>query len=460
MFRRILVANRGEVAARVIRSCKRLGIEAVAVATDADADLAWLSQADVVAPLGDRRAYLDMDKLLAVAEAHRCSAVHPGWGFLSENPVFASRCEASRISFIGPRPLSMRQMADKAVARATMTRLGLLPIPGTDGPVASLADARVAAAGIGYPVLIKAVSGGGGRGMRRVYQPDALSAAWSEASAEALSAFGDGRLYIEKLIERGRHVELQLLGDGEGDVRILGARECSVQRRHQKLVEEGPPPALSADEYARVAQRAAVACGALRYRGAGTLEMLQDADGRLWFMEMNTRLQVEHTVTEETTGLDLVEWQLRIAANQGLSALDLSAAPGGHAIECRINAEDPAQDFRPFPGRVSHLRLPVGPGLRVDTHLQQGDRISPHYDSMFAKIISHGATRDQAIDRMVEALGALEVKGVPTTAALHRAILRHPDFRAGRYDTGWLEPNLDALLGRAAAAPSQEDPTP
>ena len=455
MFRRILIANRGEVAARVLRTCRRLGIEAVAVATDPDADLQWLGDADQVVSIGGKRAYLDADALIQAAVDHRCSAVHPGWGFLSENPTFAARCEASRLSFIGPRPLSMRQFADKSVARATMKGLGLSPIPGTDGALATVHAAREAAAEIGYPVLLKAVSGGGGRGMRRVFDPDGLEAAWDEAGAEARSAFGDGRLYMEKLIVGGRHVELQVLGDGEGDVRVLGARECSVQRRHQKLVEEGPPPALTAAEYDRAAADAARAVGALRYRGAGTVEMLQDQDGTLWFMEMNTRLQVEHTVTEATTGIDLVEWQLRVAVNQGLGGLDLSAAPGGHSLECRINAEDPGQGFRPQPGTIRTLELPPTPGVRIDTHLRQGDRISPHYDSMFAKVISHGATRAQAIDRMIDALRGLVVEGVPTTIPLHLAILDHADFRAGRYDTRWLEANLDALL----ATPSTGSPS-
>lgn len=447
MFRRILIANRGEVAARVLRTCRRLGIEAVAVTTDPDVDLAWLAQADAVAHLGDKRAYLSMDAILAAAAEHRCAAIHPGWGFLSENPTFAARCEASRFAFIGPRPLSMRQFADKAVARATMKQLGLSPIPGTDGPLPSLQAAHEQAREIGYPVLLKAVSGGGGRGMRRVYTASELDAAWAEAGAECASAFGDARLYMEKLIENGRHVELQVLGDGEGDVRVLGARECSVQRRHQKLIEETPPPALTADEYARAAENARRAAGALRYRGAGTVEMLQDADGKLWFMEMNTRLQVEHTVTEEVTGVDLVEWQLRVAANQGLGDLDLSAAPGGHSFECRINAEDPAQNFRPQPGALPVLRWPTGEGVRVDTHLSEGDRISPHYDSMFAKVITHGADREQARLRMIDALENIVVEGVPTTTALHLAVLRHPDFIAGRYHTRWLEDHLDALTG-------------
>ena len=442
MFRRVLIANRGEVAARVLRSLRRMGIGAVAVCADPDRDLAWLQEADEVVHIGGPRAYLDADALLSAAMKTRCSAVHPGWGFLSENPGFAARVEAARLAFIGPRPLSMRLMADKAQARATMTRLGLPPIPGGQGVLPDLAAARALAAELGYPVLLKALAGGGGRGMRRVLHPDQLEGAWAEAGAEAAGAFGDAGLYLERLILRGRHVELQVLGDGEGDVRVLGARECSVQRRHQKLIEESPAPGVSAEVYADAAARAAAACSALRYRGAGTVEMLQDPEGRLWFMEMNTRLQVEHTVTEEVTGLDLVEWQLRVAVGQGLGGLDLRGAPGGHAIECRINAEDVGAGFRPAPGRIHHLRLPEGEGVRVDTHLREGDRISPHYDSMFAKIITHGPDRPSALARMRGALDQLQVEGVPTTAALHRAVLDHPAFAAGAYDTGFLEREL------------------
>ena len=447
MFRRVLVANRGEVAARVLRTCRRLGVEVVAVYSETDSDLSWLQDADEAVCIGGTRSYLDADAILDAATRTRSAAIHPGWGFLSENATFAARCEASRFTFIGPRPRSIREMGDKAVARQTMTALGLPPIPGSPDVVPTADAARAEADRIGFPVLLKALAGGGGRGMRKVFDADGIHAAFDEASAEAASAFGDGRMYMERLIEQGRHIEFQVLGDGEGDVRVLGARECSVQRRHQKLVEETPAPGVPQDVLEATAARIVAAVGAIRYRGAGTIEMLMDEHGDLWFMEMNTRLQVEHTVTEAVTGIDLVEWQLRVAANEGLGRLDLGAPTGGHALECRINAEDPGQGFRPQPGTVGRLVLPTGEGIRVDTHLREGDRISPHYDSMFAKIIAWGPDRDAAIARMVGALDSMEVEGVPTTAALHRRIITHDDFRSGRYDTRWLERTLPALMG-------------
>jgi acetyl/propionyl-CoA carboxylase alpha subunit len=287
--------------------------------------------------------------------------------------------------------------------------------------------------------------------MRRVFAEAELAGAFQEASAEAAGAFGDGGLYLEKLIERGRHVELQVIGDGRGGARVLGARECSVQRRHQKLIEETPAPGVSAEVYEETRARVEAVVSALRYRGAGTVEMLQDVDGKLWFMEMNTRLQVEHTVTEEVSGIDLVEWQLRVAANQELAPIDAIEAPGGHAIECRINAEDVGAGFQPVPGKVEALELPEGPGIRVDTHLSAGDRISPHYDSMFAKIIAHGPDRATAIARMQGALGSLRVEGLPTTVPVHTAVLAHPQFQAGKYDTGFLESTFAALLSGGAA---------
>ena len=436
MFRRILIANRGEVAARVLATCRRLGIEAVAVTTDVDRELSWLAEAHELVEIGGRRAYLDADALIGAAVSTRCSAVHPGWGFLSENPTFAARCEAERLTFIGPDPASMRRMSDKAEARRTMAALGLAPIPGSLGPLADLEDARAEAARIGAPVLLKALAGGGGRGMRAVHDLAELEAAWNEAAIEAASAFGDPRLYLEKLITDGRHIELQILGDGRGGVVVLGERECSVQRRHQKLIEESPSPVVGEAQRQALSAQVSAAVGALRYRGAGTIEMLRDPEGAIWFMEMNTRLQVEHTVTEACTGVDLVEWQLKVAANQ---PLHLEVQPEGHAIECRINAEDPADGFRPCPGRLDLLQLPEGEGIRVDTHLRQGDRISPHYDSMFAKIIAHAPTRDEAIARMQAALANTRVEGVKTTIQLHQAVLAHPRFRSGEYDTGFLE---------------------
>jgi acetyl-CoA carboxylase biotin carboxylase subunit len=336
-------------------------------------------------------------------------------------------------------------MADKSMARSTMFSLGLAPVPGTE-VLPTAAAAEQATREMGPPVLLKALAGGGGRGMRRVFAVGEAAGAFAEASAESSAAFGDGRMYMEKLITRGRHIEFQIVGDGLGDIRVLGARECSVQRRHQKLIEETPAPGLSPALYATTAAHVVRACSAIRYRGAGTVEMLYDAStDELWFMEMNTRLQVEHTVTEAVTGLDLVEWQLKVAANHGLVGMP-EVSVSGHSIECRINAEDVALGFRPTPGTIEKLVLPTGEGVRVDTHLSEGDRISPHYDSMFAKIIVHAATRDAAIDRMDAALAALIVEGVPTTAALHRRILRHPEFASGRYDTRFLERALEGLL--------------
>ncbi len=444
MFRRIFLANRGEVAARVLQTCKRMGIELVAAATEPDRDLAWLAEAHAVALVGGRGGYLDADALLAAAREHGCSALHPGWGFLSENAVFATRCELERITFIGPSPSAMRAMGDKQVARETMGRLGMPLIPGSPGNVTSVDEALSIAAGLGYPVLLKARSGGGGRGMRRVASPDLMAEAFAQASAEGQSAFGDGTLYLEKLVVDGRHIELQVLGDRHGNLTVLGERECSVQRRHQKLLEESPSPVITPAERARIIEVVGAACSAAGYYGAGTVEMLRDVSGELYFMEMNTRLQVEHPVTELVTGLDLVELQLRVAANEIVKP---TFTLNGHAIECRINAEDPDKDFRPAPGRVTRLVLPVGEGIRVDTHLRGGDTISPFYDSMVAKVIVHAPDRAQAIARMDAALASMVVEGVPTTIPLQRKILADPAFQAGTYDTGFLERRLPGLLG-------------
>jgi acetyl-CoA carboxylase biotin carboxylase subunit len=449
MFRRVLVANRGEVAARVIRTCNAMGIESVAVASDADRDLSYLQEADEVVEIGGVRAYLDVPRLVRAGVDTGCSAVHPGWGFLSESPTFAACSEAARLTFVGPRPGTMRRMADKVQARACMAALGLPPIPGSKRTVASVADATREAQKVGYPVLLKALAGGGGRGMRAVATAAELKTAFETASAEAAGAFGDGSLYLEKLVEGGRHVEFQVLGDGR-QLEVLGARECSIQRRHQKLLEETPATSVSRKQISEAAGRIHEACLALQYRGVGTVEMLQDGDGRLWFMEMNTRLQVEHTVTEAVTGLDLVACQFGVAANQPLGmvmdAQRPTTAPGGHAIQCRINAEDPQQDFRPSPGKVERLVWPDGPGVRIDTHLREGDRISPHYDSMVAKIIVHASTRTKAIANMKRALKAIQVDGVCTTIPLQLAILGHPEFVSGTYDTGTLSRDLEQLI--------------
>ena len=436
MFRRVFIANRGEVAARVARTCRRMGIGVVAAVTDPDKDLAWLAEADAVAHVGGRAGYLDGEAILAAARAAQCSALHPGWGFLSENALFATRCENERVTLIGPSPRSMRTMGDKQVARETMGALGMPLIPGSPGNVDSVDQALSVAAELGYPVLLKARSGGGGRGMRRVDAPAAMAEAFAQASAEGQSAFGDGTLYLEKLVVNGRHIEFQVLGDRHGNLTVLGERECSVQRRHQKLLEESPSPVITPAERARMSAIVGEACRRAGYYGAGTVEMLRDPSGALYFMEMNTRLQVEHPVTEMVTGLDLVELQLRVAANE---VVNPTFTLSGHAIECRINAEDPAQGFKPAPGRVTKLVLPEGVGIRVDTHLRGGDAISPFYDSMVAKVIAHGANRGEAIARMDAALAAMVVEGVPTTIPLQRQILADARFVSGVYDTSFLD---------------------
>ncbi|NCG22401.1 MAG: acetyl-CoA carboxylase biotin carboxylase subunit [Rhodobacterales bacterium] len=442
MFRRILIANRGEVAARILRTCKSMGVQAVAVCSEADRDHSWLAAADDVVCLGPARAalsYLDIDALLQVAVSKGCSAVHPGWGFLAENDTFALRCAAAGLTFIGPSPNHLRNMGDKSLARKTMSELGMPVIPGTKDPLADVEAARIQAEIIGYPVLLKAVSGGGGRGMRVVRNSSEVAEAYTEASAESLSAFADGRLYLEKLIEGGRHIEVQVIADRFGNAMHLGERECSVQRRHQKVVEEAPSPGLSPAERARILPIVSDVISRSGYRNVGTVEMLMDAQGKLWFMEMNTRLQVEHSVTEEISGVDLVEWQLRVAANEALPMSQSEFSQSGHAIEFRINAEDPDQDFKPCPGRVSRLKFPQGEGIRIDTHLRSGDRIPPNYDSMVAKLIVSAPTREQALERARGALSATVVEGVKTNLGLHRRIANWDAFTSGNYNTHSLE---------------------
>ena len=435
MFKTVLVANRGEVAERIRQTCHKMGIRCLALATEADRDLQFLQRFDDVLFLKDRRGYLDMESIVALAKANQVAAIHPGWGFLSENPTFASMVEAVGITFVGPTAPSMRRMADKAMARETMTQLGLMPIPGVEGILKSPEHALIEAERIRYPVLLKAVAGGGGRGMRRVYKASEMKAAFQSASAEASSAFGNGAMYMEKLITQGRHIEFQVLSDGKRAV-VLGERECSIQRRHQKLLEETPSLLVSDEQRMQLQETISRVCVQLGYRGAGTVEMLGDADGSLYFMEMNTRLQVEHTITEEVTGVDLVEHQLRIAANE---PLNVEYNPSGHAIQCRINAEDSTKNFQPKPGTISRLKWPTMEGLRVDTHLMEGDAVSPHYDSMIAKIIVTAPTRAEAITKMSSALQQTHIEGVPTTIPVHQQILNHPQFQTGHYDTNFLE---------------------
>jgi acetyl/propionyl-CoA carboxylase alpha subunit len=383
-----------------------------------------------------------MDAILQAAEQTDCQALHPGFGFLAENALFAARVRQQQVAWVGPPPRAIARMGDKAEARRAMHAAGVPTIPGTEGILASVDEARAAAEEVGYPVLLKATAGGGGKGMRRCDRPEDLESAFTEASMEAEKAFGNAGLYLEKVLVNARHVEFQVLADHYGAAVHLGERECSVQRRHQKLLEEAPSPAVDAAQRAEAGGLAAQAAVAIGYSSAGTMEFLRDRDGSLYFMEMNTRLQVEHPVTEMITGVDIVEQQLRIAANEPLAMRQEELRIDGHAIEFRINAEDPANDFRPDPGRIERFEPPQGDHIRVDTHVRTGYAIPPFYDSMIAKLIVHGADRSQAIERSAGALAAFAVEGVKTTIPIHQRILKEPDFVAGAYDTAWLERRL------------------
>ena len=442
LFHRLLIANRGEVAVRVARACDKLGIVSVFAASEADRDAAYLRGREVVV-LGPGRAshsYLDVERVVQAAVQSRATALHPGWGFLSENPLLATLCAQHGVTFIGPPPQVTQLMGSKTRAKAAMRAAGLAVIPGSDGVLGSVDDARRVAAQVGFPVLFKAENGGGGRGMRIARAADEVDAAYAEAQAEARAAFGGDRVYLEKLIEGGRHVEIQILADSYGRAVHLGERDCTVQRNHQKLIEESPALAISAELRAQTCEAAARAAAAVGYAGAGTMELLLDGDA-LRFMEMNCRLQVEHTVSEQRTGRDLVAAQIEIAAGRPLTWRQADIALDGHVIECRINAEDPADAFRPGPGTITRWRPPSGDGIRVDTHASEGYVVPPFYDSLIAKVIVHAADRDAAITRMIEALSAFEVAGVPTTIPMHLAILQSAAFRANRYDTrsipGW-----------------------
>ena len=442
LFHRILIANRGEVAVRVARACDQLGISPVFAASEADRDAPYLRGREVVA-LGPGRAahsYLDVERVVQAAVQARCSALHPGWGFLSENPLLATLCAQHGVTFIGPPPQVTQLMGSKTRAKAAMRAAGLDVIPGSDGVLASADDARRVAASVGFPVLFKAENGGGGRGMRIARSAADVDTAYAEAQAEARAAFGGDRVYLEKLVEGGRHVEIQIFADRYGRAVHLGERDCTVQRNHQKLIEESPSPAIDGELRARVSSAAARAAAAVGYVGAGTMELLLDG-GVLRFMEMNCRLQVEHTVSEVRSGKDLVIAQIEVAAGRPLAWRQDDIALAGHAIECRINAEDPANGFAPAPGAITAWQPPAGDGIRVDTHVTAGYVVPPFYDSLLAKVIAWAETRDAAIDRMIAALSAFEVAGVPTTIPMHLAILGSSAFRSGRYDTrsipGW-----------------------
>jgi acetyl-CoA carboxylase biotin carboxylase subunit len=449
VFERVLVANRGEIAVRVIRACHELGIEAVAIYSSADEASLHVRLADRAVRIGPAPAgqsYLSIPSVIAAGETTGCQAVHPGYGFLAENADFARACEDNDLVFVGPPPDVMERMGDKALAKREMQAADVPLVPGTGGG-APLDALRAAADELGYPVLLKAAAGGGGKGMRLVHAPAELASAYATAGAEAQGAFGDGSLYLEKAVVPARHVEIQVLCDAGGRVLTLGERECSIQRRHQKLIEESPSPAL--DPATREAMEAAAerACRAIGYVNAGTFEFLLGADGSFYFIELNARLQVEHPVTELVTGLDIVREQLRVAAGEPLS-LEGRAPRQGHAIECRINAEDPAKGFAPAPGRIERLRLPGGPGVRVDTHLEAGLDVPPHYDSLLAKLVVWDVDRPAAIARALRALRELEVGGVPTTREAALEILDSPAFRSGEYHTGYLAETELAAVSR------------
>ncbi len=441
MFRKILIANRGEIALRVIRACRELGIRTVAVYSQADADSLHVRFADegvCIGPPLARESYLNIPRIIAAAEITGADAIHPGYGFLAENAEFSEICERSELTFIGPSPQQIRLMGDKAAARRTMREVGVPIIPGTD-TIDSVDDAFAAAKEIGFPVLIKAAAGGGGKGMRVAAEPSDFARQYTMARNEAGAAFGDDSVYLEKYLARPRHVEIQVLGDKHGRIVHLGERDCSVQRRHQKLIEEAPSPALTPELREAMGEAAVRGARSIEYVGAGTIEFLLDEDGSFYFMEMNTRIQVEHPVTEEVTGYDLIKEQIRAAAGLPISVAEGPLELRGHCIECRINAENPDRDFSPSPGIIHVFHPPGGPGVRLDTHVYAGYRVPPFYDSLIAKLIVHGSDRTEALARMRNALSSFVLEGVHTTIPFLLEVLDHPDFIAGRIDTKFLE---------------------
>jgi acetyl-CoA carboxylase biotin carboxylase subunit len=453
MFNRVLVANRGEIAVRVIRALHELDVEAVAVYSTSDEGALHTRLADravCIGPPAAGQSYLRIPSVIAAATTTGCEAVHPGYGFLSENPAFVEACAENDLVFVGPSAATMARMGDKVEAKAEMRAADVPVVPGTGGAT-TIEEAEAAAEEAGYPVLLKASAGGGGKGMRLVRGPDELPSAYSTAAMEAEAAFGDGSLYLEKAISPARHVEIQVLADGEGGVLTLGERECSIQRRHQKLIEESPSPALSEDRREEMESAAERACHAIGYRNAGTFEFLLGPDGAFYFIELNARLQVEHPVSELVTGIDIVREQLRIASGERLARTG-RAERRGAAIEVRLNAEDPARDFAPAPGRIDAFRPPLGPGIRLDTWIEEGATVPPHYDSLLGKLVVWDDTRDDAIARMLRALGELRLEGVQTTRELAIDILRSEGFASGRYSTSWLEESASALPALARAS--------
>jgi len=443
MFKKVLVANRGEIAVRIIRACRELGIETVAVFSEADRHALHVRYADeayLLGPAPSRESYLRMDKILAIAKKSGADAIHPGYGFLAEREDFSAACEEMGIAFIGPKPSAIAAMGDKMTARNTVMAAGVPVVPGTEGEGA-LSDEELLAVApqIGFPLLIKATAGGGGKGMREVKSLEEMPTLLQSARREAESAFGDGNVYLEKLVEGARHIEIQILADAHGNVIHLGERECSLQRRHQKLLEEAPSPELDDELRARMGAVAVKAAQAVNYINAGTIEFLLDKEHNFYFLEMNTRLQVEHPVTEMVTGIDIVKEQIRIARGRALSYRQEDVHFNGHAIECRINAEDPYSNFMPSTGRITHSLLPTGPGVRVDTGVYPGFEITPFYDPMIAKLIVWGETRAQAILRMRRALEEYRIVGVRTNIPFHQTLMDSHRFMGGQYDTRFVE---------------------
>ncbi len=442
MFAKILVANRGEIAVRIVRACRELGVRSVVTYSEADRDSLAVRLADesvCIGPAASGRSYLNTPSIISAAMIAGCDALHPGYGFLSENTYLGEICERVGIAFIGPPRNVIEQMSDKATARKAMRDAGLPIIPGVEEPLAGVERAARTAREIGYPVVLKAVAGGGGRGMRVVHSPEELAGVFSLASAEAEVAFKDGRMYMEKYLERPRHVEVQVLGDKHGRILHLGERDCSLQRRYQKLVEESPAPDLPSKTRDNILKAALRGAQRLRFHNVGTFEFLMDASNHFYFVEMNTRIQVEHPVTELVTGLDLIKWQIRLAAGEHLTLEQKDVRFRGHAVECRINAEDYEREFRPQGGTVEMYLPPGGPGVRVDSHLYSGYTVPTYYDSLLGKLLAWGEDREEAMRRMTRALDEFVISGVRTTIPFHRRILEDPEFRAGRVHTRFIE---------------------
>jgi acetyl-CoA carboxylase biotin carboxylase subunit len=448
MFHKILIANRGEIALRVIRACREMGIKTVAVYSEADRDCLHVRFADesiCIGPAPAAQSYLNIPAIISAAEITDSEAIHPGYGFLSENPHFAEICESCNIRFIGPEPKSLRLMGNKSEARRTAKLAGVSITPGSDGPVESIDDAIAIAHKIGYPVIIKASAGGGGRGMRIAHTDVSLASAFGMCKTEAEAGFGNSEIYLEKYLEEPRHIEFQIMGDKFGNIIHLGERDCSLQRRHQKLIEESPSPALDNSLRRKMGDAAVSVARSVGYQNAGTIEFLLDKHNNFFFMEMNTRIQVEHPVTELVSGVDLLKEQLRVASGEKLTYTQRDLTLRGHAIECRINAEDPNRNFMPMPGKITAFHAPGGPGVRVDSHVYQEYVVPPYYDSLLGKLIVHAPTRDQAISRMLRALDEFIIEGVPTTIPFHQILLNRPEFRRGTVNTKFVEKILTTL---------------